>query len=122
MGNVRDIAMKGGHLVITAGKLQTVSDTEAIAQAIELRCSFIRGEWFLDLTAGVPFYELIWQKNPNLVAVREVFRKVIAGTLGVVEVLAVDLRYVGARKLEVKFSARTDAGLLSNRTITVEDN
>lgn len=120
MGNVRDIRMKNGHLVITAGRLQLVSDLEAIAQAIELRCSFIRGEWFLDTAAGVPFYETVFQKNPNLVAVREAFRSAIAGTLGVVEVLAVDLRFTGPRQLEVKFSAMTDAGLLTNRTVTVE--
>ena len=101
-----------GDLVIEGGQLATVSGTDAIAQAVRSRLAFFRGEWFADKSIGLPFYEAILVKNPNLDAVREFIRSEIAATPGIVSVTAIDLRYNGSRSLAVTFRATTDLGEL----------
>lgn len=45
---------------------------EAAAQRLLIMLRMFAGEWFLDLTAGIPYYESILVKNPDLAAVRAI--------------------------------------------------
>jgi len=115
MGIVRDLKLDPGtvDLVVEGGDLVLVEDLAAISQAVRTRLRFFRGEWFGDLDVGVPYYENVYLKNPNMLVVRETLRAAIIGTTGIAEILTFDVTLDAAtRTLSLAFSARADTGAL----------
>lgn len=59
-------------------------DADAVRQSINVRLSFFRGEWFLDETAGIPYYQQVFQKQPRGIAfVDAIFKDAVLSTKGV---------------------------------------
>jgi len=77
--------------------LAMTGDLDGIRQQVMLRLGFFKGEWFLDEERGVPWYEEILIKSPNLIRIREIFREAILSV---------------SRTLDVNFRASTDLGEL----------
>jgi hypothetical protein len=103
-----------GDLVIENGDLAQVSGTDAILQSIRTRLGFFLGEWFLDEAQGIPYFESILVKNPNFPAVRELLRRALLETPGVLEVTSLRLRFTSStRLLAVSFRVSTDLGELA---------
>ena len=93
--------------------LAMTGDLDGIRQQVMLRLGFFKGEWFLDEERGVPWYEEILIKSPNLIRIREIFREAILSVSGIREVTYLDLRFTAfARTLDVNFRASTDLGEL----------
>ncbi len=106
-----------GDLVHDGKRLQLTYGLNSIAQALRTKLAFFQGEWFLDETHGTPYFSTILGKQAPLAAVREAFREVIAGTLGVLEVTKLELTPgTRAREYVLTFTCSTDLGLL---TLTV---
>lgn len=90
------------ELQITNGDLVLTSRNDAIRQHIVQRIKTFKGEWFLDADLGVPYYQEILKKNPNIQVVSSIFKNVILETPGVLELNSFDLDYDGpTRKLFV---------------------
>lgn len=109
-----------GDLDVSTGNLQVLKGSDAIVQSIRTRLQFFKGEWFLDLNAGVPYFQEVLKKisNPNVLTA--IFRQALLETPGVSELLSLALNFDHAtRKLSVDFSAQTDVGLLEPTTVTV---
>ncbi|MCK6585965.1 MAG: hypothetical protein L6Q76_00110 [Polyangiaceae bacterium] len=85
-------------LDLLEGQLYFVSRVDAVAQHLRQRLQFFRGEWFLNLLEGVPYYESILVKNPNLVLVRSIFRRVILTTPGISHLVEFQLVPDGATR------------------------
>jgi hypothetical protein len=75
------------------------------------------GEWFIDITQGVPYVTsttgrpILGQKNPNIPAVRSLLRKIILKAPGIVAVQELQVRYdPRARTLLYAFAAVDDTG------------
>lgn len=84
---------------------------ESAAQRLLVTLRMFTGEWFLDLRAGVPYYQSILVKAPDLDLVRSVFRQVIAADPFVVDVPIVDVALDRAtRVLTLSFTARLREG------------
>ena len=93
--------------------LAMTGDLPGIKQQVTLRIGFFKGEWFLDEERGVPWYEEIIVKNPNLIRIREIFRDTILSVRGIRRVTFMDLLFSAyARTLSVNFRASTDLGEL----------
>lgn len=104
-----DIALTddGLNLKITNGDLVLTSQGDAVRQHLLQRLRTFRGEWFLDLSEGVPYYQDILVKNPNPDVVDGVLKEVILTTPGVDELLTFELDYDQAtRRLTLDFSVR----------------
>lgn len=115
MSIVRDLKIDPStlDLVLENGDLVLVEDLAAISQSVRTRLRFYKGEWFGDLDVGVPWYQTIFLKAPDLNAVRTALRSCVAGTKGIVEVLTFDLTLTpSTRTASVVFSARADTGEL----------
>jgi hypothetical protein len=69
-----------GDLDLTGGRLTLEDD---VAQRVQRRLRLIRGEWFLDLDAGVPWLTDILGRGVNIGLIRSVLRDAILGTEGV---------------------------------------
>lgn len=106
-----------GDLVHDGKNLQLVGGVEAIAQALRTRLAFFQGEWFLDETFGVPYFQTILGKTVSLLAVREVFRTIITDTVGVLSIKSLELRQTSAREFMLVFSVDTDVGELLTLTV-----
>lgn len=114
--NAKDLKLDSvtGDLVIENGDLVLVADADALTQTIRTELQLFQGEWFLDESAGMPYYQSILVKNPSLSAVREIFRKKILSIPGVNALLSIALQFDGAtRALSVSFRVDSDFGALA---------
>jgi hypothetical protein len=114
VGTIRGLKLDGnGDLLRQNGAFVLVSGSEAIVQSVRVRLQFFLGEWFLDESVGVPYYEQILVKNPDLSVIRQIIRKVIVDTVGITELKTLELNLDrGARLLYVSFVAAADTGQL----------
>lgn len=115
MSTVRDLKIDRttGDVVLDGADLALVSDGESIAQAVRARLRLFLGEWFADLSVGVPYFQSILVKNPNLVTVRAAIRQAIEQTPGIAEIASFSMTFdAGTRVLSVSFSATSDTGEL----------
>ena len=53
-------------LITVEGQLVTVSGSDYIAQKTKQILLLVKGEWFLDTTIGIPYFQSILIKNPDI--------------------------------------------------------
>jgi hypothetical protein len=81
----------------------------AVEAAIALRNKFlfVKGEYFLDTRQGVPYFQYVFVKNPDLLIVKDLFTQVIKSVPGVASI----------DRLDVSFDRATRKGAFSFRAI-----
>jgi len=111
------------NLIVENGQFKTVSDGAEVAQHVRCRLLFYKNEWFLNLNAGVPYFEEIFIKPVDLANVESIFKATILQTDGVARLLTFSMDYVGAstRKLTISFSAETIYNEIINEDVTIND-
>lgn len=110
-----------GDLALTAGDLTLVADISAIRQEAEIRMRFFLAEWFLDQTVGIPYFQNILVKAPNLDAIESVFRSEVLATVGIKSITKFDLDFNRSqRKLNINWQADTDLNELITSTVEFE--
>lgn len=102
-----------GDMCADALGLAMTGDAPGIRQQVQLRLGFFRGEWFLDDDRGIPWFDRILIKNPDLVDAQDIFRTAILSVRGVLDVQYLNLSYTGRRQAALDFKASTDLGELS---------
>lgn len=108
-----DIALNpiSNDLVFSSFDLQLIDDTRQIMQNLAIRLRFVLGEWFLDITQGIPYYEEIFIKNPNQIQIESILKQEIVQTRGIVELISFEADFDKRRRIfSVKFSARSISG------------
>ena len=66
-----DLVLENGNLVVSSGY-------DACRQAVHQRLRFFAGDWFADESVGIPYWQrILGKKNPDVAAIREVFRSAI---------------------------------------------
>lgn len=83
--HVGDLEVRGTEFVLVQG-------AEALAQEVEVRLRWWRGEHFLDVRRGTPWLEQILRKGVDIAAVHAVLEEQILATQGVVAVREWNLR------------------------------
>ena len=108
-----DLLLDDSGVVLRGGDWAFAVDREGIQQRISQVLKTIAGEWFLDLDYGLPYFEQILIKNPNLPSVQDLFRRALLSVKGVssVERLTLSLDTT-SRTLTVSWVVLTDLGLL----------
>lgn len=107
------------NMVITNRDLTlTPTLSEYVAQKLKLHLSIFKGEWFLNNTLGIPYFQEIFVKNPNLSRIEDVFKREIISIMGVESIQSFFLTYDNStRELTVTFTAvLTNSELL---TVTI---
>ena len=100
----------GDLLLVNAGAV-LVTDVDQIAQNLAIRLRFIQGEWYLNILAGVPYYQFFFIKNPNQMQVESFLKDEIVNTRGVEEITAFSSTYDGLKRtFGVSFSCKTISG------------
>lgn len=92
--------------LINGGEL--VTGVDAIVQHMLIRLRFFKGEYFLNLLLGFPYYQDVFRKAPKLVVVRSLFREVIRETPGVLDITAFELTTTTDRLLTLRWTVIVD--------------
>lgn len=105
----------------TDWNLSLVTGIDYYVQKCRIKLQTFLGEWYLDTTVGVGYYETILVKNPNLTNVDNLLKLTVLEIEGINSLIewrsSFDIR---RRMLRVVFRADTDAGeLLFDEGITV---
>lgn len=80
LGSDGDIALN------TAGLPHFIGGGDEAAQRMRVRFRFVHGEWYRDTRLGVPYFEHVLVKAPNLVLIRSLFRQLIKSVPGIVAI------------------------------------
>ncbi len=103
----------------STGSTTSVTGREAIAQHVLIRLRFFLGEWHLDRREGVPYWQQILVRNPDMAAVTEAFRQTVARTPGIASVRTLVLALDGpSRTLTI---SRLEAVTTEGEAITQDD-
>lgn len=113
MADLKLDTQTGDLEISSTGDLQIIAGIDAIRQHLSLRLQFFRGEWFLDTRLGIPYFEEVLRKAPDLVVVQSLLRDAIRSTPGVLEITEFVLDYDGVtRTLSLDFRTLTTEGPL----------
>jgi hypothetical protein len=97
--------------------LALVDGTVQVRQALCIALRMFRGEWFLDAEAGVPYYQKVLVKTPDVSEINSILKVEILQVAHVNKILEFSSDYdVAARELTVSFRVDTDFG-----PVTVEE-
>jgi len=103
----------GTHAVLTDNG--DAAKVRAAVQGIRHRLGLLKGEYFLNLREGVPYFQSILVKNPNLNLIRSLVLQVIFSYPGIVEVTNFSLSLNRTtRALTINFVALLDGGIQFN--------
>lgn len=91
--------------------LSLVTGIDRVLQNLKIRLWFFFTEWFLDISKGVPFFQEIMIKNPDLNANEALIKDVIIGTTDILEILSFSLIFDSSiRKQTITFEVNTTFG------------
>lgn len=102
--------------------IKPIEGMDRVAQQIKITLLAFLGEWFLDITFGVPYLEEILVKNPKLTSVENILRAKIKDVPDVERIIEFGMEYDRARRtLTVAFLADTLLGPIKD-TIKLDLN
>jgi hypothetical protein len=102
-------------LDISSYDLALVDRLEQIQQKLQIKLKFFSQEWFLDTSVGLPLYELVFVKNPDLDLIASAFKSEILSVEGVNNILEYEQEFdSAARSLEITFKVDTIYGTLTD--------
>jgi hypothetical protein len=104
-----DLRLVNGQLVLTDGG--SAAGSEGTAQRILVRLRWFLGEYFLDASLGVPWFQVVFQKGTSDELIDSIVRRSIRTTEGVVSVDRMSLeRDAAARTLTIDADVRIETG------------
>ena len=80
-----------GDITVDSNNLAFANGSDEVQQLLRQRLRTFLGEWFLDTTIGVPYFQEIFKKNPNPIAIEAAFKNEILNTPGVLELAEFEL-------------------------------
>lgn len=105
---------KTHDLVIKDGDFSLTTGNDTIRQRIKQALLFYKGEWFLDVTAGIPYFDDVLIKSPEQKRVESIFKAAILAVEGTVKLLEFKTNYVpDTRTFELDFVVETNVGNVS---------
>lgn len=74
----------------------------------------VKGDWFLNLDLGLPYYQTIFRKSTTLSAIEGVYLHAIADIPGILELLEFSMSFEPTtREIDITFRALTTDGVLN---------
>jgi hypothetical protein len=102
-----------GDLAIDANELVLVSAADEVAQRLRCRLRSFLGDWFLNVTQGVPYRDEVFAKRNAPSRVEAAIKKEILTTSGVQELLEYTQVLDGStRRMTVDFKVRATDGTI----------
>lgn len=106
------------HDLALNGDVLFIDNVERVAQQIKIQLLTFLGEWFLDVTHGVPYLDYVLIKNPNFTLIRELFREQILKVDGVTNLVNIDIDFNPAtRQMSLSYEAETEYGIVTRKEV-----
>jgi hypothetical protein len=100
-------------LEISNADLVIITQKDALRQFLKQRLQMFFGEWFLDSSLGVPYFQEIMTKQPAFEAVDAIFKRQILETPGITQLDEFNLEYDNVnRTLSLSFRANSTEGVI----------
>ena len=94
-------------------------DDEATAQAVKTRLLLLKGEWFLDTDAGVPYLQQIAVKPANLPLAEAIIKQTILETEGIEALRSFSMTFDrDTRRLTIQATVTNIYGSVVNIKVT----
>jgi len=102
----KDLLLSDSHdLVISGFDLQLTNETSNLKQLLQQQLMTFKGDWFLNIDKGIPYYQEILGQRNSIDAVRAIFIEAINAVDGVKEIIELELNLDSKnRSLDVRFS------------------
>jgi len=98
----------------------TTTTSENLAQRLKIRLQTFKGEWFLDGTIGIDYFNQIAGKNRSKAAVDAIIQAEILQEQEVLQITAYSsVIDKTTRKITIQFTVRTVDGFYSTLTATI---
>ena len=119
----RDLLLDANNnLVFVNGDFQWARGLAGVVQECRIKLSMFRGEWFLDRTVGISYWQEILGAKPELAisALMSEFYEALMGVEDVVAVVKLSAVYNrNSRELVVTWAVRTFFGDSATQTSTI---
>jgi len=100
-----------GDLDTTNNKFSVVDGYDAINQNLKVRFRTFLGEWFLDTSIGMPWFQEFLVKNPNKLIMDARIRACILGTPGIIALQSINYDFnPSTRNMAISFVAKLQSG------------
>lgn len=108
-----------GDMLFVNGECPVVTyPADRVAQRLAIRLRTIEGEWFLDTSYGVPWFNILGQKI-NLSQADHILQREVLSVRGVGEITSWSSEITTSRHYIARFTVRTSRGdLTESLTIT----
>lgn len=108
----KDFLVVNNDLILTSDS-QTGGNNPVLQDILQALSMFL-GEWFMDITQGTPWLQQILVKNPDQGSIDAIFRNIIMGRPGVMQLSAYKFTpNFSARNGALQFSALTTSGVVN---------
>lgn len=102
-----------GDLAIESNKFVLIDGRQEIRQRLIHNLKTFLGEWFLDTTLGVPYFQIVFVKGASPALIADVLKSAILSTVGVTTLTRFEpLDLQPNRALIVDFSVKTTQGTI----------
>ena len=106
-----NLALDSNHDIIIGRGTTRISGAAQVAQLVKCRLLTIFGEWKLDNSLGLPWFEAIFTKQVRPSDIEAAIANIIRGTVGVQQLISIDIAAdYRARSLGISFTALSDYG------------
>ena len=106
-----NLALDSNHDIIIGRGTTRISGAAQVAQLVKCRLLTIFGEWKLDNSLGLPWFEAIFTKQVRPSDIESAIANIIRGTAGVQQLISIDIDAdYRARSLGISFTALSDYG------------
>jgi len=102
-----DISFTGGESSVTS------IGAEDLAQRIRIRLNTFQGEWFMDNTLGVDWWNRVFGKNRSKAAVDALLQEQILKEPDALQILSYSSSISTDRKFSCSFKVRTENGAIT---------
>lgn len=119
----RDLALdKQNDLIFENGDFQFTYGLDGIIQEARIKLQMFEGEWFLNLEAGIPYWNEILGQKPDVAipAIAAHFNQTLLGIEDVTDVTKMSVAYNGkTRQLVVRWAVRSLFGNTPTDTLAI---
>jgi hypothetical protein len=110
---MKDFALTSDNdLDMSGTDMNLVNDIFQLSQNLKIRLQTFLGEWYLNTTIGIPYFQEIFIKNPNEIVVTNYLKKVIKETDGIINIkdfsFVYDKENPSKRAVDISFKCDTE--------------
>ncbi len=104
-----------GDISLVSGDTQTTSiGAEDLAQRLRIRLNTFQGEWFMDNTLGIDWWNRVMGKNRSKMAVDALIQDSILKEPDALQIVSYTSSISADRKFSCSFRVRTEDGAISS--------